>query len=155
MNTFTEDKIGYIFIDALTEVISKMAGFSINVLSSETDETFEEVTAMMSLNGKNHGMLFISAKEEDMRTICSFMTGMPKNKITMTDIEDNICELANMTAGNAKVRTNNAEQTYDLSPPFVLSGDNLSIKAKNRVNVVSRILGNDEISIKLKVFFYT
>jgi len=155
MSAFTEDKISYFFIDALTEVISKMAGLSINVLSSETDDTFEEITAMMSLNGKNHGMLFISASEKTMRTICSFMTGSTKNEITINDIEDNLCELVNMTAGNAKVRTNNTELTYDLSPPFIMNGNNLSIKTKKRINVVSRILGNEEISIKLKVVFYT
>jgi len=155
MNVFTEDKISYIFIDALTEVISKMAGVSINVLSSEPDNSFDDVTAMMSLNGKNHGIIFISANKETMSAICSFMTGTPKNEITINDIEDNLCELVNMTAGSAKVRTNNTEQTYDLSPPFIMNGDNLSITTKKRINVISRILGNSEISIKLKVIFYT
>ena len=155
MSVFTIDKLSFIFIDALTVVISKMAGFSFDVLSSDDDNSFEEITAVMSFNGKNHGMLFISAKESVMRTICSFMTGVPKNEITMNDIEDTLCELVNMTAGNAKLRTNNSDQSYDLSSPFIINGDNLSIKTKKRINVISRILGDNEISVKMKVIFYT
>ncbi|MCL2764648.1 MAG: chemotaxis protein CheX [Treponema sp.] len=155
MSIFTIEKLSYIFIDALTEVISKMAGFSFDVLSSEADNAFEEITAVMSLNGKNHGMIFISAKEDVMRIICSFMTGIPKEEITINDIEDTLCELVNMTAGNAKLRTNNTEQTYTLSSPFIINGENMSIKAKKGINIISRILGDGQISVKLKVVFYT
>jgi len=155
MSNFSMDKLGFIFVDALTEVISKMAGCVFNVLSSEDDNSFDENTAVMSLNGKNHGMLFITAKENAMRVICSCMTGIPQNEVTKDDIEDNLCELVNMTAGSAKVRTNNMEQTYMITPPFVINGNNISIKTKERINVISRTLGNGEISIKLKVIFYT
>ncbi|MCL2805808.1 MAG: chemotaxis protein CheX [Treponema sp.] len=159
MSEFTTEKLSYIFIDALTDVVSKMAGLSFNVLSEEADSAFDENTAVMSLggasNGKNHGMLFISAKEKDLRIIGSFMTGIPINEITENDIEDTLCELVNMTAGNAKLRTNSMEQIYTITPPFLLKADNLAIKTKKRINVISRILGNDEISVKIKVIFYT
>ena len=155
MSVFTIEKLSYIFVDALTEVISKMAGLSLNLLSSEADNTFEENTGVMSLNGINQGMLFISARENTMRIICSSMTGIPENEVKTTDIEDTLCELVNMTAGSAKLRTNNLEQTYTITPPFILNGNNLSIKTKKRINVISRILGNEEVSLKLKVIFYT
>jgi len=154
MSTFTIDKLSFIFVDALTVVISKMAGLSFDVLSSEDDNSFNEITSVMSLNGKNHGMLFISAEENSMRIICSFMTGIPKDEVTKNDIEDSLCELVNMTAGNAKLRTNNTGQTYDLSSPFIINGENLSIKAKKRINIISRILGDGNVSVKLKVIFY-
>ena len=154
MGTFSIDELSYIFVDALTEVVSKMAGFSFDVLSSEVDSTFDEITGVMSLNGKNHGMLFISANENSMQVLCSFMTGISRDQVTNDDIEDAMCELVNMTAGNAKLRTNNTEQTYTLSPPFVLNGENVSISTKKRLNVVSRILGDGKISVKLKVVFY-
>ena len=155
MSVFTTEKLSFIFVDALTEVISKMAGFSFGVLSSDDDSTLDEITGVMSLNGKNHGLLFISSNEKAIRFICSYMTGIPKDEITKNDIEDTICELVNMTAGNAKLRTNNTEQTYAITPPFILNGNNMSIKTKNRINVVSRILGDGEISVKLKVVFYS
>ena len=152
--TSLEDILSYIFVDALTEVISKMAGISFDVLSSEFDSGFDDLTGVMSLNGKSHGMLFISADENTMRVLCSCMTGIPGGEITKDEIEDALCELVNMTAGNAKLRTNNAEQMYTLSPPFVINGENMSINTKKRINVISRILGNGEISVKLKVIFY-
>ncbi|MCL2758716.1 MAG: chemotaxis protein CheX [Treponema sp.] len=155
MSVFTIEKLSYIFTDALSEVISKMAGFSFGIISSEENNTFDEITAVMSLNGKNHGMLFISANENAMRFICSYMTGIPREEITKDDIEDNLCELVNMTAGNAKLRTNNMEQSYSISSPFILKGDNMIIKTKKRINTISRTLGDGEIAVKLKVIFYT
>jgi len=155
MSVFPIEKLSFIFIDALKEIISKMAGFSIDILSSEADSSFDEITGVMSLNGENHGMLFISTKENAMRIICSFMTGIPRDEITKDDIEDALCELVNMTAGSAKVRTNNMEQMYTISPPFVIRGENMSIKTKKRIVIISKTLGNGEISVKLKVVFYT
>ena len=155
MNSFNTEKLSSIFADALTGVISKMAGFSFDILSSDADNNFEEITSVMNLNGMNHGIIFISAKEKVMRIISSFMTGIPENEITRDDIEDTLCELVNMTAGNAKLRTNNTEHTFTLSQPFIINGENLSIKAKKRINIFSRILGNNEISIKLKLIFFT
>jgi len=155
MSSFTTDKLSFIFIDALKEIISKMAGFSIDVLSSEVDSSFHDLTGVMSLNGKNHGMLFISAEESVMQIICSFMTGIPLNEISRDDIDDALCELVNMTAGNAKLRANNTELTYTITPPFVINAENMSINTKKRINVVSRVLGNGDLAVKLKVVFYT
>jgi len=154
MITISKDRIGSIFADALKEVISKTTGFSFEISSEEYDSGFEDITGLMSLNGKNHGMVFISADERAMRCICSFMTGLHDNDIAAKDIEDALCELVNMTAGSAKLRFNTADDAYFLSPPFVLRGKNMSITSKKRVNVISMTLGNGEISIKLKVVFY-
>jgi len=163
MHAFIIDKIGFIFADALKEVISTTTGFSFEISSkcssSESnsekhDFDFDEIIGLMSLNGKNHGMVFISAEETAMRIICSFMTGIPKNELTKNDIEDALCELVNMTAGNAKLRFNATEQSYSLSPPFLFRGENISVTTKKRVSVISKVLGNSEISIKLRVVFY-
>ena len=154
MSTFSNDLIGSIFADALKEVISTTTGFSFEISSQEYDSGFEEMTGLMSLNGNNHGMVFISADETAMLRICSFMTGLHDNEITVKDVEDALCELVNMTAGSAKIRFNTTDDEYSLSPPFVLRGNNMSIITKKRVNVISMTLGNGEISIKLKVVFY-
>ena len=155
MSVFSTDKLSFIFVDALTEVISKMAGISFDILSTEVDSGFDEITGVMSLNGANFGLIFISAEEASLRVICSYMTGIPGNEITKDDLEDAVCEIVNMTAGNAKLRTNNAEQIYEISPPFVISGENMSVNTKKRTNIISRVLGNGEISIKLKLIFFT
>jgi len=149
------DKLSFIFIDSLKDIISKMAGISFDVLSEEIDSCFEDITGVMTLNGKNHGVLFISANERVMKIISSFMTGIQLNDISKDDLDDAICELVNMTAGNAKLRANNIDQTFTLTPPFVITGENMTINTKKRINVISRVLGNNEISIKLKIVFYS
>jgi len=154
MSTFSMDKIGSIFADALKEVITTTAGFSFEISSQEQDSGFEEMTGLMSLNGNHHGLVFLSADEIVMRRICSYMTGLHDNDIALKDAEDALCELVNMTAGSAKSRFNTADDAYTLSPPFILRGNNMSIISKKRVNVISMVLGNGEISIKLKVVFY-
>jgi len=154
MSNFSKDRIGSIFADALKEVISITTGFSFEISSEEYDPGFEEITGLMSLNGKNNGMVFISADERAMRRICSYMTGLHDNDIAVKDIEDALCELVNMTAGSAKLRFNTSDDAYFLSPPFVLRGNNMSMITKKRVNVISIALGNGEISVKLKVVFY-
>ena len=154
MIAFSTDRLGFIFADALAEVVSTTSGFLLDIFSPEDDADFDEMVGIMSLNGKNPGMIFISAEEFVMRILCSFMTGVPEDEITKDDIHDALCELVNMTAGNAKLRFNDVEQMFALSPPFVVSGKSMSLITKKRVNVISRVLGNGEISLKLKVFFY-
>jgi len=154
MNDDSADKLGSIFVDALTTVLSTMSGCSFDVLSSEIDSSFYEMVGIMSFNGKRNGMVFISAEETSMRILCSYMAGIPNNEVTKDDMEDALCEFVNMTAGNAKLLTNNTEQMYTLSPPFVINGKNMSIMTKKRVDVISRVLGDSEISVKLKVMLY-
>ena len=154
MSDFSANQLGFIFSNALTEIVSTTAGFSLGISSSEDDADFDEMVGIMSLNGKNHGMIFISAGESVMRVLCSFMTGVSKDEVTKEDIDDALCELVNMTAGSAKLRFNDAEQMFTLSSPFVVSGKNMSFVTKKRVNVISRVLKDGEISVKLKVIFY-
>ena len=153
MKTVSIDVLGEIFAQALSEIITKVSGFSFDVLSTQDDTDFDECVALMSLNSSKGGILFISADENSLRTLCSFTVGIPEDKIEKTDIEDVLCELVNMTAGNAKLRLNDTEYMYSLSLPFIINGAGLSVTAKKRANVISRTLGNGEISVKLKVVY--
>jgi CheY-specific phosphatase CheX len=154
MKSVSLDQLGTIFADALAEVISTTTGFSVEVSESQSDFNFNEMIGFVCLNGKNQGIVFISAEEADMCQICSFMTGNSKDELTKSDIEDALCELVNMTAGSAKLRFNDAEQVYTLSPPLLVRGKEMSITVKKRVNIISKVLKNEEVSIKLKVLFY-
>ena len=154
MNAFISDQIGYIFSDALSDVVSTTTGFTFDVTSDDLDAGFDEMTGFISLNGENHGILFISTKEDTMRVLCSYMTGTALRDVSKDDVEDSLCEFVNMTAGNAKLRFNDTGHVFMLSPPFVFRGNDMSIISKKRVNVISKTLSNDEISIKLKVVFY-
>ena len=154
MNTVSIDMLGSIFTEALIEVISKISGFSLEVLSMEHDSDFDDSVALMCLNSNKGGVLFISAEESDIRVISSFAEGVSEDDITRADIDDMLCELVNMTAGNAKLLLNDTDYIFTLSPPFVINGKDMTISTKKRVNVISGVVGNDEVSVRLKVMFY-
>ena len=153
MKAVTVDALGSIFTESLIDVISKISGFSLDVLSTGNDPNLDENVALMSLNSIKTGMILISAGEPDMRTICSYMEGVSEAEITNEDIKDVLCELLNMTAGNAKLRLGDTEYMFTLSSPVLIHGNELTISTKKRVNVISRLIGNEEISIKLKVIY--
>ena len=153
MNIVSMETLAAIFTQALLEVVSKISGFELDVISQESDPGFDETIAVMSLNSSKSGMVFLSADEACMRILCSFMVGVPEENISKTDIEDVLCELVNMTAGNAKLRLVDTEYMFALSSPFIMSGTGITISAKKRVNVISRQLGNAEISLRLKVVY--
>ena len=153
MKSVSVDVPGSFFTQALVEVVSKTSGFSLDVLSEERDDSFEEYVAAMSLNSLKGGIIFISVGEAGLRTLCSYIEGTPEENISRADLEDVLCELLNMTAGNAKLYLNDTEFMYSLSTPVVINGENLSISTKKRANVISRTLGNGEIIVRLKVVY--
>ena len=205
MSAYTADELGAIFVGALTEVVSKVTGFSFTVMNSERDAgsrdsghcyandkhaaldwpkslsgefcvgsgelrvesgEFSGASALvlnedfvgdfvgaMNLNSKKSGMLFISADERDMRVFCSYMIGVAVDDVTMEDITDVLCELVNMTAGNAKALLSDSDYMYSLSSPFALCGNDLSLIFKKRANVISKVLGNGDISIRLRIVY--
>ena len=153
MRTVSIDELGSIFTQVLIDVIAKVSGFHLDVLSTERDPCLDGTFALMRLNGNKGGMLIISAEDEGIRTLCSFMEGNPKDEITKEDEEDVLGELVNMTAGNAKMLLNDTEYMYSHSTPLIINGSNITITTKKRVNVISRVLGNEEISLKMKIIY--
>ena len=147
------DKLDLVFSDVLTEIVSIVSGFSLEVLSQEEENNFEDMTGVMCLNGKKCGILFISANEDIMRILCSYMTAIPQPEIKKEDMEDALCELVNMTAGSAKLRLSASDYAFNLSSPYVIKGQNMLIVPKNKTHVISKVLGNEEITIKLKVVY--
>ena len=160
--SLSKEELGSIFVDALLEVVSTVSGFAFYGVAPETDtetETenendFDGVTGIMSLiGGKKNIMIFLSASENDLRILCSYMSGLALDEIKSEDVYDTLCELVNMTAGNAKLRIGGTNYMFTLSLPFAITGDNMTIITKKRVNVFSKILGNGEISIRLKIVY--
>ena len=145
--------IGAVFTDILLEIISKTSGFSLDIISDDNDPGLYDVIGIMNLNGKKSGTLFVSANEQSARTLCSYMIGIPMEEVTDEDINDTICEIANMLAGNAKLRFCGTDDMFMLSSPFVIKGKDMSILTKQRINVISRVVGNDEITLKFKVVY--
>jgi len=148
-----EHELSDIFADVTIDVISTVSGFSLTVQSQEKDKRLEAITGFMNLNGKKGGTLFMSAKESDIRVLCSYMTGAPQAEITEDDIEDAVCELVNMIAGGVKLRLSDTDYMFNITQPFAITGENVSIVTKKRAHVISSTLGNEEISVKLRVVY--
>ena len=148
---YTIDDLSVIFSDALAEVIATVTGVDLQCLTSEEDGGFEEITGVMSLCSKKGGILFITTKEQDIRVLCSRMIGVPQEKVTREDIEDAICEFVNMTAGSAKLRLSDRDYMITLSSPFVIKGKDITVATKTKTHVISKHLGNGEISVILKL----
>ena len=144
------DDLGFIFADALAEVISKVSGISLNNSVLEHDGAADEMIGVMNLNGKSGGTFFVSAREADMRTLCSHMIGVPLHEVTKEDIGDTLCEFVNMTAGNAKLRLSSASYSFMLTVPFIISGGNLAIHTKKKKHITARVLSDGKISLKVK-----
>ena len=148
-----QEKLGDIYIEALTEVIATVSGISLNIGSRQTDSSFDDITGVMYLHGKKSGMLFVTAKKPDVKVLCSKMTGVSAADVTDDEIDDTMCELVNMTAGSAKLRLSNSDYMFSLSQPFVIKGNDVSIVTKSVTNVESGTLTGSDISVRLKVIY--
>ena len=147
------NELGLIYSEALTEVISKVTGVRLKVVSHSEDDGFEEITGVMSLSGKKSGMLFVTASVADVRVLCSYFVGVSLSEVTEVDIEDTICEFANMTAGNAKMSLNGTDYMFNLAQPFTVKGADMSIISKDRTRVISRTLSDGDVTVKIKVVY--
>jgi len=147
------ENLNSIFSGVLLEIISTISGFTLDVISQETDYDFDEMTGVMSLNGDKSGVLFISVKRSVMRLLCSYMTGLSQDELTNDEINDALCELVNMTAGSAKLRLSGSDYVFNLSSPFILESLNMKAVIKKKSYIISAVLGNDDISMKLKVIY--
>ena len=138
------------FADALSEIIATVSGVSLD--TSADDNKFDGMVSMMGLN---RGVLFISAGEQSMRVLCSFMTGVGFDGIMREDMRDALCELVNMTAGNIKLRISDPDYMFALTPPFIIDGDNMSLITKKRVRAVSRKLSDvtGGVCVRLKIVY--
>jgi len=142
--------LGLIFSDALAEVIATVTGVYLQCKPPEEDTGFEEITGVMSLCSKKGGILFVSAKESDIRVLCANMTGVSEAEVTKEDIEDALCEFVNMTAGSTKLRLSDPDHMFTLSSPFIIKGKDITIATKSKTHVISSVLGNGEVSVRLK-----
>ena len=147
------NELGLIYSEALMEVISKVTGVRLKVVSQDDDDGFEDITGVMSLNGKKSGMLFVTASTADIRVLCSYFVGVTLSEVTESDVEDAICEFANMTAGNAKMSLSGTDYMFTLAQPFTVKGADMSIISKNRTRVISRTLSDGNVTVKIKVVY--
>jgi len=153
MDKLNINELGAVYADVIASIVSTVSGFYLEALPDDGDGGFEEMTGAMSLSGEKSGMLFISAAENDMRLLCSYMTGVFPEEVTAEETEDALCELVNMVAGSAKLRLSASDYMFSLSTPFIIRGCGVALITKNKTRLIAGSLGNGEISVKFKVIY--
>jgi len=147
------DDLGLVYLEAMKEVISTVTGIHLKIGCRESHNDFDDITGVMYLNGKKSGMLFVTAKENDVREFCSKFIGVPIDDVTLDDLDDTMCEFVNMTAGNAKLRLSETDYMFSLLQPFVIKGKDVSIVTKSITHVESGTLTDGNISISFKAVY--
>ena len=153
MNVSSLETLGNVFAEALCDVISVISGFSLNMKPCESGNNLDAVTGAMILDGAERGLIFISAEEDSVKTLCSYMTGVPESEVEKEDVYDAMCEVVNMTVGNAKLRLNDVDYMFRFFSPFIISGKDISVIPKKRVLFTSRALSCDRVSVNLKIMY--
>ena len=139
---------GQIFVSAVSHVLRVSTGCSFSLQPDESSPRFSALTGVVCLNGKNKGMLFISLEENVLRHLTSRFTGAPEEEINEADQADVLCEIVNMTAGNAKLQLNETDFYFSFAPPFVIKAQDMTIMIKNRVRLDSFTLSDGDREIK-------
>jgi len=147
------ERLSLVYLEALTEVIAMVTGIHLKVDSRETNNDFGDITGIMHLHGKKCGVLFVTANEDDIRVLCSRFIGVSPGDVTADDMDDIMCEVVNMTAGNAKLRLGDSDYMFSLLQPFVIKGKDVSIVTKSITQVESGTLTDGEISVSYKVIY--
>jgi len=150
---FDLDMLGDVFLDSLKDVIATSTGIHLEKGSGGSDNDFGDITGGMFLNGKKSGMLFVTADENDVRVLCSNLTGTPLDEVTSDDLDDTMCELVNITAGSAKLRLNGSDYMFSLLQPFVIKGKDVSIITKSITKIIAGTLTNGEISVSFRAVY--
>jgi len=147
------EKLGHIYSGALTEVIATVTGIHLQVESMDSENELGDIIGAMCLVGKKNGILFVSAKKDDIRILCSRFIGIPVEEVLEKDIDDTICELVNMTAGSAKLRLGDTDYMFSLTQPFSIKGNDISIVTKAITHVIAGTLTDGKISVKFKAVY--
>jgi CheY-specific phosphatase CheX len=161
MSAPTIDDLAGVVAVSLAEVLSTCVGIEADIRDLGSGDTvrgsddgiagsseqplFSAMTGAMSLIGGKPGMLFVSASEADVTSLCAAMIGVSEGEVTKADAEDSLCEVVNMTAGSAKLRIGGSH-AFTLSSPFVIRGEGVSIATKKRSHVAARALEGGGLS---------
>ena len=147
------EELSLVYLEALTEVIATVTGIHLQPGSRESNKDFGDITGVMYLHGNKSGVLFVTANKDDVRMLCSRFIGVSPKEVLPDDMDDIMCEIVNMTAGNAKLRLGETDYMFSLLQPFVIKGKDVSIVTKSITHIEAGTLTDGEISVSYKVIY--
>jgi len=98
-----------------------------NISLVRGDEIDKDIAIIIGVRDDSEGSIIVNMDEETALNICNAMNGQTFESLTTLGM-DTIAELANMLAGNAASALNNMGFDFKVSPPLVVTQDNVRRK---------------------------
>ena len=144
------------FVESSVNVINQTTGLTV-----KTGKTYvknrpykgDNIIVMIGLTGKIVGNVVITFKTDLACKIASYMMmGMPVTELN--DIAKSaICELCNMILGNTVTILANKGMNIDITPPSILTGQNLELSVHKSIVVCVPLIFDDGSSIDIDISY--
>ena len=123
-------RIEYInpFVDAANDIISEVLGTikKGELYLKETSQPILGVAVLVGIAGDVRGRLLLDMNRDTAIKVSDYMNGEKTGNFDQM-AKSTITELANMIAGLAITKLSNLGFTFHVSPPTILTGDNMEI----------------------------
>lgn len=125
------------FIAASTHIITETTGLTPTlgqVFIKNTPYKGGNVLVLIGLTGEIYGSVVITFSEKMANRIASTMMGSPVTELTEIS-KSAVGELCNMILGNAATLFSQKKKNIDITPPTILTGDNIKISPHKNIIV--------------------
>ena len=144
------------FISASAEIIDQVTGLKPKmgkIYVKDVPYRSEGLLVLIGITGGFHGSVVMSFSKEICCKIASAMMGC--SLITELDemAKSAIGELCNMILGYTATLFSREKIVVDITPPTILTGDNIQLSMPNTVVVCIPLLFEDDSQIEISVSF--
>ncbi len=128
------------FIEAGERVLKEIAGIGISlgkIYIKKGPYKSDNVVIIVGVTGKVRGQVHFSISRESAYKIASaMMMGMPVNELDEMS-KSALSELGNMIMGNTATIFSGKGLVIDITPPTILTGDNIQFSTSNTAQTIS------------------
>ncbi len=144
------------FIEASTNIINQTTGFSPKlgkVYIKSPPYKSDNVLVMIGLTGKIRGSVAISfSTEVACKIVSAMMCGMPVSELDEI-AKSAIAELCNMILGNTATIFSKRGVDIDITPPTILTGNNLEMSIHKTVIACIPLVFEDGTKIEIDISY--
>lgn len=144
------------FIEACIDVISQTTGIkpqTEEVFTNKTPYSSDNVIVMIGLTGMMRGSVNLSLSEETACNIASAMMGGMSVPSLDEIAKSAVAELCNMIMGNSARLLSLKNVIIDVTPPTVLTGDNIKLSIHDSVITCIPLKLGDKETVELDISF--
>ncbi|SDG69071.1 chemotaxis protein CheX [Desulfosporosinus hippei] len=151
-------KVEYInpFLSASAEMIDQVTGFKTKmgkIYIKDAPYMSESILVLIGITGGFHGSVVMTFSKEICCKLASAMMGCPLISELDEIAKSAIAELCNMILGHTATLFSRKEIIVDITPPTILTGDNIQFSIPNTVVVCIPLIFEDESQIQINVSF--